>query len=98
VGDKGKELTGTLYIAVLGWMRYTLTSLQTSLLLLREALILTPLPLQGRGWGLGFSAVLHATEKCYIEIRAGFIHKIMRDARGLEKSCAPIARSFCGIV
>jgi transposase len=33
---------------------------------LREALILTPLPLQGRGWGLGFSAVLHATEKCYI--------------------------------
>jgi hypothetical protein len=31
----------------------------------REALILTPLPLQGRGWGLGFSAVLHATEKCY---------------------------------
>ncbi len=52
-------------IAVLGWMRYTLTSLQTSLLLLREALILTPLPLQGRGWGLGFSAVLHAIEKCY---------------------------------
>jgi hypothetical protein len=31
----------------------------------REALILTPLPLQGRGWGLGFSAVLHAIEKCY---------------------------------
>ena len=31
----------------------------------REALILTPLPLQGRGWGLGFSALLHATEKCY---------------------------------
>ena len=32
----------------------------------REALILTPLPLQGRGWGLGFSAVLHTTEKCYV--------------------------------
>jgi hypothetical protein len=31
-------------------MRYSLTSL----LLLREALILTPLPYEGRGWGLGF--------------------------------------------
>jgi hypothetical protein len=32
----------------------------------REALILTPLPYKGRGWGLGYSDVLHETEKRYI--------------------------------
>jgi hypothetical protein len=40
----------------------------------REALIFTPLPLWGRGWGLGFFDVLHATENCYIKP-----YKILKD-------------------
>jgi hypothetical protein len=38
------------------------------------------------------------TGTLYRETRTGFIYKVMRDVRGLEESCAPIARSFCRIV
>jgi hypothetical protein len=39
----------------------------------REALIFTPLPYKGRGWGLGFFDVLHATENCYIFASVSYI-------------------------
>jgi len=43
-----------LLIAVLDWMRYSLTSLPFLSAARREALILAPLPYSGKGWGVRF--------------------------------------------